>query len=668
MQKISRLGSTWLQVLLVGTPAMLAVFGFVCIAFLLIGQFKTQYAVPVGVLGAGLVLYAVWVQQQKQPFYKRSKEMAIFSALALVFAVVWTGFNLNYNSEHVFINRDPGTYTVTAGYLQNNSDLNIPKVSGFNESDGFFSSSAGFDTSAFNPSELFAQGAHLLPSLLGLLARFVGIQAIFNGNVIFGGLALLAFFAFCINFLRPWLSLLAMVSLSLLLPFIYFSRDTYSEILALLFTFGALTLLYHAVFRKSTVLCLIAGLALGAGAMTRIDAFLVIAAIILFAGSYVVLQKTKRDRKLALTQLTWFGLGTTLTALIGFLDVRELASGYFITEWHNISKELFLIAGLLIAFVAVVAWFSEKGRVAYVDRLTKGWRAWVLAIAILLFWIVMAMRHRWMNNPETIEELTVFWLAAYLGPIMLSLGILGTSYIGYKVFSSKDDSMKLLPLFAVVMTTAVLYVTKPNISPDQVWASRRVLPIVLPGLIFAGVFLVDRCLTFLAKRTKAQAVIWHRPAVIATVIVATFSPIALSGNYLTLSPFKEFDALSGICRELPKKSVIIWLGRAASETTMATRVFCHVGAVRYGGSGAISARLLAKEEKKAEKSGEQLVVGLFERDENLLPADKKTTRVANKHFQNIELARRDLPISIDTGDEKILLGLVEKNGVIKELQ
>src|SRR5690606_13145851 len=180
-------------------------------------------------------------------------------------------------------------------------------------------------------SMLVAQGNHLLPALLGTVGRIVGIANMVRINVVIGGIALLAFYSFARQLIPSKWALLATLSLSLTLPFIYFSRDVYTELLALTFTFSALAILLLAQRLRQNSLWVISGLVLGASTLARIDAYLTIAATCTFLVLWVGLAK-ENDRIKKAQQASLLLGGLLITSLIGFLDLKLLSPSYFISE------------------------------------------------------------------------------------------------------------------------------------------------------------------------------------------------------------------------------------------------------------------------------------------------------------------------------------------------
>jgi len=161
-----------------------------------------------------------------------------------------------------------------------------------------------------------------------------------------------------------------------------------------------------------------------------------------------------------------------------------------------------------------------------------------------------------------------------------------------------------MPLLIIGWSTvAVLWV--PAILPDQPWASRRLVPVVLPGLICLALWVCSRV------RLRATEVGAGRVA--GTVVsaccvlalglpaaVTTFDPgytgagksakhLAVRGMALRATYGGEQAAVAGLCSAIgPSASVIIVDRTTASSFTQVVRGMCGMPTARMDDSSASS--------------------------------------------------------------------------------
>jgi len=84
---------------------------------------------------------------------------------------------------------------------------------------------------------------------------------------------------------------------------------------------------------------------------------------------------------------------------------------------------------------------------------------------------------------RTYAEHTVTWLSYYLTWPLLVLATVGLAVIAYRAVTARFESWVFL---GAVLAPSLLYLSRPQIVPDQLWAIRRLEPATLPGLALAA--------------------------------------------------------------------------------------------------------------------------------------------------------------------------------------
>src|SRR5690348_11602627 len=114
------------------------------------------------------------------------------------------------------------------------------------------------------------------------------------------------------------------------------------------------------------------------------------------------------------------------------------------------------------------------------------------------------------------------WFAWYLGTVTLALIVIG--FIVLTVRALRSDSPAFM-LLAAAGPVTVLYVGRPSISPDQLWAMRRYLPMVLPVMTIAAAAAAACAVAWLAGRWQMSRV----PAAVVLVALMVV-PAARAGR------------------------------------------------------------------------------------------------------------------------------------------
>ena len=131
---------------------------------------------------------------------------------------------------------------------------------------------------------------------------------------------------------------------------------------------------------------------------------------------------------------------------------------------------------------------------------------------------------------------SLHWFSAYYGLAGLLLAFVGFVVLGA---AAQRGSAAASAVFLVTVPVAVLYIARPSISPDQPWAMRRFLPVVIPGIAIAVVFALERGWRFAGAR---RSVLARRATAAGVVIVG----MAAAGSMVnTALPFVTARAQHG---------------------------------------------------------------------------------------------------------------------------
>ena len=485
-------------------PALPLGFALVAVPLAMVGLFRPLPVVVLTCLAAAAVA-ALW-GPAPLAFRPRAQLPAI---VALVVVAAVTLGNAKLSSQHVLVDRDPGVYTLTAKWLSSEHDL---RIDGSREAFGGDPRTRhhGYGFYADAPGDrIHAQFLHLFPAALAVGDWVGGTFLLTKTNAVIAGLALLMVFAFATRLIGGWAALAAMIALALTLPFLHFARDTYSEMLTMALIFGGLTLLWSARSTVSARRGLVAGLTLGAACMARIDAFVHLAPLALYLGYELFTARDlpagprrARDRFVAAV-----AAGLALTATVGLLDGLLFSPSYF--DEHR-SELIRTAAGVAVALSAALVARAARGRLgprAATIAARRGAIANAGAVVLVglaaFAWFVrphLDPAHTYAENwnrayvaslqqleglrvdgTRTYAENSMTWLDWYLGPLGLALGVVGAALLLRRVL--RGDDHLALAFLLVFLASAVLYLWKPSIYPNHVWASRRFMPVVIPGLM-----------------------------------------------------------------------------------------------------------------------------------------------------------------------------------------
>jgi hypothetical protein len=561
----------------------LAGFALPAMVLLLAGHFSPGWVLPAGLAGAALAVAVCGAGPEHV-----DRRAVRYTLVAIGVALAWCIVNSFFTAENLFAHRDPATYNLTGRWLMDHPQLGIPaQPKTFGSPAGGSGSSAGFGVSS--PTQLYAQGNHLLPALLAMTAWLFGITALLKVNVTFGALALLAFFGLARRVVDAPVALVAMLAFAVSMPLIFVSRDTYSEPLALLFLIGGLGLLHRAVVSGLLRDFALAGFVLGTSAMARIDSDVSLLAVLVTAAVFPIFARRTARREAVLSACALVA-GTLVPVLVGWLDVSRLSYGYYRDERHHILPVFYAGYALLIVLPLVIwaSWHPAVRRLLRAPQLPR--RATIAAVVLIGGGIAfLASRPLWMiahgrNNPfvaelqrqagdavdgtRTYDERTVHWLAQYLGWPLVILGVVGYMLLVRRCIRTR--SLATAGAITVGLAMSLLYLRASTITPDQPWAMRRYVPVVLPILIIAAAYTVCVLLRQSAVAVRAAAVLLA--AAMIAIPASVTAPMAGAREEVP-----QLAQVQRICAAVGARGAVLEVDSPAQTSYAQTiRSYCNV--------------------------------------------------------------------------------------------
>lgn len=580
----------WLRRLAVGSPELVAaaVAGFSIgpMILLLAGAFTAPVAIPLGLLGAAA---AMWVCGL--PAEPATRRTISCTAAAALITLAWFAYNVRYYAQDVYATRDPATYGLAARWLMDHASLNVhghPEVfGGLPHAD---SGSAGFQPVA--PGILNIQGNHLLPGLASLAGSAFGTTALLQANVAFGALGPFVLFGLARRIVGAPLALLVMTVLAISMPFVYVSRDTYTEPLMLLFLMGGLALLHRAITSRRISDFFSTGFVAGCSAMVRVDGYGALVALVV-AGIAVLAIARAGDRRAAGIRAAAVIAGGVVPVLVGWLDLTRYSREYYASLSHNITLQLLVLIAL-IAVTPAVAWLAWRpGLKARVTTDAARRRIAIAAVVVLLAAFgALASRPLWqethtpidnvnlehmqrssaveIDGTRTYYEQSVHWLAMYLGWQTVLLAVAG--YALLVVALVRHRAYALVATLSMGLTMSGLYLWNCEITPDQPWAMRRYVPVVIPLLLVAAAAALR------ALWSWQRALEWGRVIAIVGGSLMIIVPATVTAKMVHVrDEAGQLNQLRAICAAVGHNGAVVEVDRSARDGYgQAIRSYCGV--------------------------------------------------------------------------------------------
>ncbi|WP_436760336.1 hypothetical protein [Streptosporangium sp. V21-05] len=581
---------------------------------LLLGWFRPLAAVPLGLAAVALLCrYGL----RRLP---ETVEATAWQVAGVVAAALGSGiFNGLLHGEQLIVRRDPATYAQYGVWLARHGSLPIPfQEQAFGGADpALHFDSVGFYASGGAVVPQFMPGAPMLHAVGAWLGDVAGLLLV---PPVLGMAAVLVLAGVVARLAGARWAPLAALAFAVCLPILYTSRTTFSEIPSLVLLFGGLALLHDAEARlrsgpgegsdggfgagTARAGAALAGLVLGLAVLVRIDGLRDVLPVLVYAGLLIALSRVgNRDGgRLGVPLLGGLVAGAGLGLAAAYLLSRP-----YLDYLSDSVVPLLAICGAVVVLTVVATALAPRlagplRRVAGVPRLPEiaaGLVALVAAAFAARPWLETVTRRpvtpddrvtaQFIEGVQRINRLpldgsrlyyenSAHWVVWYVGPPVALLAVLAAALLVRGLVRGTAPGW-LLPL-AVIGWTTVTTLYRPGITPDHPWAARRLVPVVIPGLILLAAWGLRWARGRARRSGYGQGA--RRGLVAAGAILFLVPPVITSGG-TAFSPVDrgELAAVENMCAALPPRASVLVVERVtAARFTQVVRGVCGLPAAR----------------------------------------------------------------------------------------
>lgn len=575
------------------TPALLLVSWLVvALPLLMAGAFRPWIAIPLFVpVAAAALTFGLRAVRPTGRTTGRSSWWPVAGVLAV--AAAFGALQLMMCSQQIVVRRDPASYFNFATWLAGHGSLPIPQMRwAFGGGDGALT----YGSPAF-----YQRGGALVPQFMAGMPLMVtpggwigGPYATLAMMPVIGALALVSFAGLAARLIGARWAPVAALALGLTWPMMMISRSIYSETGALILMFGGICLTIDAVRSGRRLPALIGALSLGLTILVRIDGVRDVLPVVAYAGLLLALR-----RRVGLPLFAGLVVGVGAGLLEGFVMSRPYL--------HYLSASLHPLLYIAVAVLAATAVASLAIRRWGLPDLTR-FRLPDLAIpatfAAVAFFAARPMFQavrRVPNNPDDrvnaafiaalqrsqglpldpnrqYSELSLHWVAWYIGVPAVLLAAVGAALVLRDLLRRRRTAW-VLP-YALIMWTTVATLWRPGITPDHPWASRRLIGVVIPGLLlfalWAAAWAGRQARRFIQDRRLSAGVTVLGALLILVPTAWTSAPMSV-----VRTEEHEVSQAQGMCRAIgPNASAIIIERVTGDRFTQLIRGMCGTPAAR----------------------------------------------------------------------------------------
>jgi hypothetical protein len=527
-------------------------------------------------------------------------------------SVAFGVFQAAYHSQFLVVQLDAASYMQFANWISGHGSLTIPQnAAAFGHAPTITFASAAFYDTGHSIIPQFMAG---LPMVLSLGFWAGGARLALFVAPVLGALGLFTFGGLVARLVGPRWAPLATLIMGVGIPAAYVSRNTYSETLAMILLLGGLSLWVDAqrsdrgqadagrwrtdwrshLRSPSHVLAGVVGLLFGITLLVRIDG----PADVLFVVPYCGLLVLRRQR-----QVIPLVAGFVVGLAYGAVDAVFLTRPYLRVNSSSVKPLAEAFVALTVITVVVVWWLRRRRA-----ELSNPGPRLTIAITALPFVViaVFIIRPYLEKNWHALQyaPLSLHWVYWYTGAAAIAFAVIAAAVIGRRC-AKGEAPLWVLPLVTFGWCIAE-FLLRPAITAHQPYASRRLVPAVIPGLILLAVWLT----AWLVRKSRAVQLVsvpaWLRrsPRVFVGVVCAAalFLPPMIgnfglglkSGGPLGVMPYSdglglqrayvgELAAIDKICESIPANSSVLIADYTMNQQfAQAIRGMCDVPVAGIG--------------------------------------------------------------------------------------
>ena len=579
-------------------------------------------------------------------------------------AAAFAAWQLAENSAQFIVSRDPGVYAQVAFWIADHGVLPIPaSLAAFGGTHpGLAFSSFGFTSHGASEVPGLPAG---LPIVLSVGMWAHGVTGATIMSPLLGALAVLAVGGLTGRLAGPQWAPAGAFLLALTIPEVYTSRSAFSETLAQALLFGGLCLVVDSFSsRRPLTLAVLGGLSIGLTVLAGTGLLLVLLPMIPVAGALLAARKPQ-----AIPLAAGFAAGVIcgLAAGIG-LDFPAVSTAAPSFSMIGILAAGFAFVTAVGVTVGLVEPLRRRARKLVGGRPLR-WLPDAAAVLVLIAALGLVIRPylqkvRGPASPyiaalQRLESLPIdpgrlyaenslYWVIWYLGVPALLLGFVGLAMVTRQclraliTWRDAGGAARSWALPAAIIGWSLFAVLwQPNTVPDQPWASRRLVPVILPGLVVLAVWVASWLIgrahargagpTAVALATACFVVALAEPPAAITFGIELSHPAnpatrtALSGLAFRRTGAGQVTAVERLCGAIPRNASVLLLDKVAARAfAPVIRGTCDVPAgVLSGSAGDVSAIVGG-----IERAGRHPVL-LASRESELVPYGAQPSQVVS---------------------------------------
>lgn len=436
---------------------------------------------------------------KKRVFLRRvnyKKEINIFIMLIIVISGILYFF---FPTEYLWGRRDPIIYVIKGVNIVNTGSVFPEKSEYLNTYYGQIEAFTDLTyrgvysdflegTSPF-PGDIKFQFLDFFAALLAIGYSLAGLNGLFRIQTVIAVLCLLSLYYYTKHFFDKRVGNIATFFLAMCPAQIWSARITQTELLYQLFWLLGIYIFGIAWKYKSRKIMFLSGCVMGFIGLNRIDSYILglgIFAILIYYNLFL-----PEKSELVVTM----GIGYSLSSAISFIYSYIYSYYYVRDHWKVGVLSLLIIVNTVMAIVALIT-YVLKNKLGYKLRKynlvvficdKKMYRViicWIVFWILRLIYYARPLRQKGENKDYDFSQRAFYEFCWYTTAIVVLFGVFGLYYL----MKDQEKRKQVLCFITTGSCMMIIYIWKPSVAMDHLWASRRWISTCIPFIFILSAY------------------------------------------------------------------------------------------------------------------------------------------------------------------------------------
>lgn len=430
-----------------------------------------------------------------------------------------------YPTYHMWAGRDPAIYLINGvNIAQTGScqlsdseviDENYEEIKAFTELayTGIYSDYEEGDSAV--PSRVTSQFLQYFSAALAIGYSLAGLEGLVRVNALIGILCILTIYYFSKCVLNKEVGLIAAILLACNPAQLWSARITQTELLYQLYVFWGLYIFIKAWRENRAAYALLAGGIFASIGFNRLDSYIIGAGIFTFA-CYVNLW-IREYKKIVMYLSGSYVLGSILSISYSYIYSR-----YYTVSQNGLKAALVLniVLGCAVILTYYVGNIKKIQKNAIFDRAMNSRRVRYLLFAIGIALCILCYFWRptlqsGLDVDRDFDKRALVEFCWYISAITIPFFFYGL----WKIVDNREKRRELLLFLAIGFSNLLIYIIRPSITPDHLWASRRWISVAYPFVLI----IVAAGVQMLPTMIRMGRVVCNPIKVLVTTLLAGYA-------------------------------------------------------------------------------------------------------------------------------------------------